>query len=122
MKIILDSTALRRDYFLSSSDARLLELYLKRTHSSVVVPKVVLDEVENLYREDLHEVNAFTAGEPGAYYYWASAGGDTLDGRRPYKEDSQLNGASIVDPPDGCTARSCICHSPSRTSRLTSLS
>lgn len=40
----------------------------------------------------------FIAGEPGAYYYWASAGGDTLSGR-PYKEDSQLNGAFIVDPP-----------------------
>ncbi len=39
----------------------------------------------------------FLAGEPGAYYYWASAGGDTLNGR-PYKEDSQLSGALIVDP------------------------
>jgi FtsP/CotA-like multicopper oxidase with cupredoxin domain len=46
----------------------------------------------------------FPSGEPGAYYYWASAGGDTLNGR-PYKEDSQLSGAFIVDsagsvPPD----------------------
>ena len=41
---------------------------------------------------------SFVAGEPGAYYYWATAGGDTLGGR-PYKEDSQLNGAFIVDPP-----------------------
>lgn len=40
----------------------------------------------------------FKAGKPGAYYYWATAGGDTLGGR-PYKEDSQLNGAFIVDPP-----------------------
>lgn len=40
----------------------------------------------------------FTAGEPGAYYYWGTAGGDTLNGR-PYKEDSQLSGAFIVDPP-----------------------
>ncbi len=39
----------------------------------------------------------FQAGEPGAYYYWATAGGDLL-GDRPYKEDSQLNGAFIVDP------------------------
>jgi FtsP/CotA-like multicopper oxidase with cupredoxin domain len=39
----------------------------------------------------------FQAGEPGAYYYWATAGGDTLGGR-PYKEDSQLHGAFIVDP------------------------
>jgi manganese oxidase len=40
----------------------------------------------------------FQAGEPGAYYYWATAGGDTLNGR-PYKEDSQLSGAFVVDPP-----------------------
>ena len=38
----------------------------------------------------------FSSGAPGAYYYWATAGGDTLDGR-PYKEDSQLHGAFIVD-------------------------
>ncbi len=39
----------------------------------------------------------FQAGVAGAYYYWATAGGDTLGGR-PYKEDGQLNGAFIVDP------------------------
>ena len=39
----------------------------------------------------------FQAGAAGAYYYWATAGGDTLLGR-PYKEDGQLNGALIVDP------------------------
>jgi len=38
----------------------------------------------------------FQVGSPGAYYYWATAGGDTLGGR-PYKEDSQLSGAFIVD-------------------------
>ena len=41
----------------------------------------------------------FAAGAVGAYYYWATAGGDTLEGR-PYKEDSQLHGAFIVDPTD----------------------
>jgi FtsP/CotA-like multicopper oxidase with cupredoxin domain len=40
----------------------------------------------------------FSTGAAGAYYYWATAGGDTLSGR-PYKEDSQLYGAFIVDPP-----------------------
>jgi FtsP/CotA-like multicopper oxidase with cupredoxin domain len=40
----------------------------------------------------------FAAGAPGAYYYWATAGGPTLDGK-PYAEDSQLHGAFIVDPP-----------------------
>ena len=39
----------------------------------------------------------FSAGAPGAYYYWATAGGGTLAGK-PYKEDSQLHGAFIVDP------------------------
>jgi len=39
----------------------------------------------------------FAAGAPGAYYYWATAGGDTIGGK-PYKEDSQLHGAFIVDP------------------------
>lgn len=39
----------------------------------------------------------FVAGAPGAYYYWATAGGDTLNGRG-YKEDSQLSGGFMVDP------------------------
>ncbi len=39
----------------------------------------------------------FPAGAPGAYYYWATAGGDTIGGM-PYQEDSQLHGAFIVDP------------------------
>jgi manganese oxidase len=42
----------------------------------------------------------FSAATPGAYYYWVSAGGDTWNGR-PYKDDSQLNGAFIVDPKNG---------------------
>src|SRR5579862_71302 len=55
--------------------------------------------------DDIFEVTSgatrdvtFTTGAPGAYYYWATAGGDTVGGR-PYKEDSQLHGAFIVDPP-----------------------
>ena len=40
----------------------------------------------------------FSTGAPGAYYYWATAGGDSVGGR-PYKEDSQLHGAFIVDGP-----------------------
>lgn len=38
----------------------------------------------------------FSSGAPGAYYYWATGGGDTIGGS-PYKEDSQLHGAFIVD-------------------------
>ena len=40
----------------------------------------------------------FSAGVPGTYQYWATAGGDLMGGR-PYREDSQLAGALIVDPP-----------------------
>jgi manganese oxidase len=40
----------------------------------------------------------FSAGAPGTYQYWASTAED-LSGRHPYREDSQLAGAFIVDPP-----------------------
>jgi FtsP/CotA-like multicopper oxidase with cupredoxin domain len=46
---------------------------------------------------DVHELH-FSAGMPGTYQYWASAGGG-LNGGRPYGQDSQLAGAFIVDPP-----------------------
>ena len=55
------------------------------------------DDVLEVPAGAVREVS-FTAGAPGAYYYWATAGGDTLNGR-PYKDDSQLSGAFIVDPP-----------------------
>lgn len=55
------------------------------------------DDVVEIPPRGTREVT-FPAGEPGAYYYRATAGGDTLNGRS-YKEDSQLNGAFIVDPP-----------------------
>ena len=39
----------------------------------------------------------FQAGEPGAYYYWASTTGSALERRTPI--ETQLAGAFIVDPP-----------------------
>jgi FtsP/CotA-like multicopper oxidase with cupredoxin domain len=39
----------------------------------------------------------FSAGEPGTYQYFASAGGEMYRGR-PFREDSQMHGAFIVDP------------------------
>jgi FtsP/CotA-like multicopper oxidase with cupredoxin domain len=45
----------------------------------------------------------FSAGVAGTYQYWASAGGELLRGR-PFKEDSQLAGAFIVDPPGSVEA------------------
>ena len=55
------------------------------------------DDTFELPSGSIREVT-FSSGAPGAYYYWATAGGDTIGGR-PYKEDSQLHGAFIVDPP-----------------------
>lgn len=43
--------------------------------------------------QDVH----FEAGEPGAYYYWASTTGSPLERRMPI--ETQLAGALIVDPP-----------------------
>ena len=40
----------------------------------------------------------FLAGEPGTYHYFASAGGEMNRGR-PFRDDSQMYGALIVDPP-----------------------
>jgi len=45
----------------------------------------------------------FSAGVAGTYQYWVSAGGETFGGR-PFKEDSQLAGAFIVDGPGGVPA------------------
>ena len=41
----------------------------------------------------------FTAGAAGTYQYYASAGGTLGDSGRPIREDSQLAGAFVVDPP-----------------------
>jgi FtsP/CotA-like multicopper oxidase with cupredoxin domain len=41
----------------------------------------------------------FAAGAVGTYQYYASAGGELGDAGRPFREDGQLAGAFIVDPP-----------------------
>ena len=41
----------------------------------------------------------FMAGVAGTYQYYASAGGEAGDSGRPFREDSQLAGAFVVDPP-----------------------
>jgi len=48
----------------------------------------------------------FAVGSPGTYQYYASAGGDlkNSDNGRPFREDSQLAGAFVVDPRDGTVA------------------
>ncbi len=60
------------------------------------------NDVLRIAPQEVREVK-FAAGAPGTYEYWASAGGDmtnTAHGR-PYREDSQLGGAFIVDPRGG---------------------
>lgn len=42
---------------------------------------------------------SFTAGEPGTYYYWGSTTGLGMEDR--VGDDSQLNGAFIIDPAEG---------------------
>lgn len=42
----------------------------------------------------------FRADVPGTYQYFASAGGEMNRGR-PFRDDSQMHGAFIVDPPGG---------------------
>lgn len=41
----------------------------------------------------------FAAGAAGTYQYYASAGGELGDAGRPIREDSQLAGAFVIDPP-----------------------
>jgi manganese oxidase len=58
-----------------------------------------LEDVLQIAPEETRDI-PFDAGVPGAYYYWASAGGPVWNGRQ-VKEDSQLTGAFIVDPAAG---------------------
>ncbi len=51
---------------------------------------------------EIREVR-FASGVAGTYQYWATAGGQTNRGR-PFKEDSQLAGAFVVDPPGSVAA------------------
>jgi manganese oxidase len=76
-----------------------------RVHNLLAVPIIVhglnerpgkLEDILQIAPGEIGEAT-FPAGKPGTYYYWASAGGDTWNGR-PYKDDSLLNGAFIVDP------------------------
>jgi len=56
-----------------------------------------IDDVLKVPAGEVQELQ-FTAGSPGTYQYWAIVGGNLFRGR-PFKEDSQLAGAFLVDPP-----------------------
>lgn len=55
MRIVLDTTALRKDFSLNSPDIRLLREYLHKTGSNLYIPAIVLDEVKNSHREALEK-------------------------------------------------------------------
>src|ERR1700682_1130561 len=54
-----------------------------------------------LLQPDATQEVRFKAGEPGAYYYWASTTNTTLERRMP--NETQLAGALLVDPPGVAT-------------------
>jgi len=56
-----------------------------------------MSEVVQVPAGEVREVR-FSAGVAGTYQYWASAGGELRLGR-PFKQDSQLAGAFVVDSP-----------------------
>jgi hypothetical protein len=53
MRIVLDTTALRKDFPLNSPDMRLLREFLHKTGSNLFISAIVLDEIKNLHRESL---------------------------------------------------------------------
>lgn len=57
-----------------------------------------VNDVVQVPAGEVREVH-FSAGAAGTYQYWASVAGELSRGGRPFKEDSQLAGAFIVDPP-----------------------
>jgi hypothetical protein len=55
MDIILDSNIFRADIPLRSKEFDVVLDYLKKTGSSIIVPKIILDEVEGLYKRALKD-------------------------------------------------------------------
>jgi hypothetical protein len=56
MKIVLDSTVLIKNFNLTGPSFRLLEWYIEKSSSELVVPKIILLEVQNKYRETVKEL------------------------------------------------------------------
>lgn len=59
MRIILDTNILRNDYFFNSYQFRILQDFVRKTFSTIVIPEIVFDELVALYKRDLlfHERN-----------------------------------------------------------------
>ncbi|MCD0472571.1 PIN domain-containing protein [Flavobacterium sp. JAS] len=55
MDIILDSNIFRSDITLRSKEFDVILDYLDKTHSSIVIPQIILDEIKGLYGRTLQE-------------------------------------------------------------------
>lgn len=55
MNIILDSNILVRDIKLSNENIEIILDYLDKTNSSVILPKIVIEEIKNLYGKNITE-------------------------------------------------------------------
>lgn len=53
MKIILDTNIIRSDFFLSSNQFQILKDFAIKTFSTLVIPKIVMEELFALYKREL---------------------------------------------------------------------
>lgn len=58
MDIVLDSNIFRSDITLRSKEFDIILDYLSKTHSSIIIPEVILDEIKGLYAKVLKERNS----------------------------------------------------------------
>lgn len=55
MDIILDSNIFKRDLKLKDKNFEILNDYLAKTNSSLILPKIVFEEIKNLYKKTLKD-------------------------------------------------------------------
>lgn len=55
MDIILDTNIFRNDFFFKSNDFEVLKDYLKKTDSDFILPEIILEEINGVYRKVLEE-------------------------------------------------------------------
>lgn len=53
MKIVIDTNILFNNWSLDNTNFDLLKSYIKKTNSSLIIPKIVLEELINIYEKDL---------------------------------------------------------------------
>lgn len=65
MKIVFDTNVTFQDWFLNSPNISLLVNYLKLTDSKLVIPKIIIEETINKYKEIIIKKNAALKGLNG---------------------------------------------------------